>query len=40
MIDVKLLKYPEQLAARLTKMEREIAEQKREIEMLKRKVGK
>lgn len=39
MIDTKLLKYPEQLAARLTQMERDLAEAKREIKELKRKVA-
>lgn len=39
MIDRNLLNYPEQLAARLTQMERDIAEAKREIKELKRKVG-
>lgn len=39
MIDTQLLKYPEQLAARLSQMEREIKENKLEIERLKRKVG-
>ena len=36
MIDTGLLKYPEQLAARLTKMERDIDELKREISRLKK----
>lgn len=39
MIDTQLLRYPEQLAARLTQMELDIAEAKREITKLKRKVG-
>lgn len=39
MIDTNLLKYPEQLAARLSQMEREIEKNKLEIEKLKRKVG-
>lgn len=40
MIDVKLLKYPEQLAARLTQMERDIQKANKEILELKKKVGK
>ena len=39
MIDTNLLKYPEQFAARLSQMEREIEKNKLEIEKLKRKVG-
>ena len=39
MIDTRLLKYPEQLAARLTQMERDLAKALKEIEKLKRKVG-
>ena len=39
MIDTGLLKYPEQLAAKLSEMEREIRKNKLEIEKLKRKVG-
>lgn len=39
MFDTKLLKYPEQLAVRLTQMERDLAEAKREIKELKRKVA-
>ena len=39
MIDTGLLKYPEQLAAKLSEMEREIQKNKFEIEKLKRKVG-
>lgn len=36
MIDVKLLKYPEQLAARLTQMERDIKKCQDEIKKLKK----
>lgn len=36
MIDVGLLKYPEQLAARLSQMERDIKECKEEIKKLKK----
>lgn len=39
MIDRNLLKYPEQMAARLSKMERDIAKALDEIAKLKRKVG-
>ena len=39
MIDTGLLKYPEQLATKLSEMEREIQKNKLEIEKLKRKVG-
>lgn len=39
MIDVQLLKYPEQLAARLSKMERELKEATDEIKKLKKKIG-
>ena len=39
MIDTGLLKYPEQLAAKLSEMEREIQNNKLEIDRLKRKVG-
>lgn len=36
MIDVNLLKYPEQLAARLSQMEREIENNKRKIARLEK----
>lgn len=36
MIDVQLLKFPEQLAARLTQMENDIAALKQELERMKR----
>lgn len=36
MIDVQLLRYPEQLAAKLSDMEREIATLKRQVEQLRR----
>lgn len=36
MIDVKLLQYPEQLAARLTQMENDINALKQDFERLKR----
>lgn len=39
MIDVNLLKYPEQLAARLSQMERDLEKCQLEIAKLKRKVG-
>lgn len=39
MINTGILKYPEQLAAKLSEMEREIQKNKLEIERLKRKVG-
>lgn len=39
MIDRNLLNYPEQLVAKLSEMERNIASNKREIDRLKRKVG-
>lgn len=39
MIDTNLLKYPEQLAARLSEMERDIKKLELEIDRLKRKVG-
>lgn len=39
MIDRNLLNYPEQLAAKLSEMEREIQKNKLEIEKLRRKVG-
>ena len=39
MIDTGILRYPEQLAAKLTEMERQIEKNKLEIERLKRKVG-
>lgn len=39
MIDRNLLNYPEQLAAKLSEMEREIQKLKLEIDKLKRKVG-
>ena len=39
MIDRNLLNYPEQLAAKLSEMEREIQKNKLEIDKLKRKVG-
>lgn len=39
MIDTGLLRYPEQLAAKLSEMEREIKKNKLEIDKLKRKVG-
>lgn len=39
MIDRNLLKYPEQLAARLTQMEQRLAKAEKEIKELKRKVG-
>ena len=39
MIDRNLLNYPEQLAARLSQMERDIEKCKLEIDRLKRKVG-
>lgn len=38
MIDVQLLKYPEQLAARLSKMEREINQLKNALAKLEKKV--
>ena len=39
MIDRNLLNYPEQLAARLSQLERDLEKCKLEIEKLKRKVG-
>ena len=39
MIDRNLLNYPEQLAAKLSEMERDIKKCQLEIEKLKRKVG-
>lgn len=39
MIDRNLLNYPEQLAARLSQMERDLAQAKKDIKELKRKVG-
>ena len=39
MIDTRILKYPEQLAAKLSEMERQIEKNKLEIDRLKRKVG-
>lgn len=39
MIDRNLLNYPEQLAAKLSEMERDIQKLKLEIDKLKRKVG-
>lgn len=39
MIDRNLLNYPEQLAVRLSQMERKIAELEREVKELKRKAG-
>lgn len=39
MIDRNLLNYPEQLAAKLSEMEREIQKLKLEIDKLKRKAG-
>lgn len=39
MIDTGLLKHPEQLAARLTELEKNIKKNSLEIEKLKKKVG-
>jgi len=39
MIDRNLLNYPEQLAAKLSEIERDVQKCKLEIEKLKRKVG-